>query len=119
MDNVELGKSKVMVSPLGTGTWAWGDGFYWGYGSNYGENDLHQAFDETLKDGIDFFDTAEIYGMGKSEKFIGEFLRGSSQRDSVRIATKFFPMPWRFTRGQVVGALRASLKRLGLETVDL
>jgi aryl-alcohol dehydrogenase-like predicted oxidoreductase len=116
---IELGKSGVKVSPLGIGTWAWGDGLYWGYGSNYGENDLHQAFDETLQDGIDFFDTAEIYGIGKSERFIAEFKRHSHLGESVRVATKFFPLPWRITRGQVVRALRGSLRRLEMETVDL
>lgn len=123
-DAIELGKSGVRVSPLGTGTWSWGDDFYWGYGSGYGENDVHQAFDESLRAGIDFFDTAEMYGFGKSEKFIGEFLRAArasnpSIADDLHIATKYAPLPWRLTRGQVVRALRASLKRLGLATVDL
>lgn len=119
MDQVELGKSGVMVSRLGIGTWAWGDGLYWGYGNGYGETDLHQAFDETLRDGIDFFDTAEVYGFGKSEKFIGAFQRASALGSTAHVATKFFPLPWRLTRGQVVSALRGSLKRLGMETVDL
>lgn len=118
-DSIELGKSGVKVSRLGIGTWAWGDGLYWGYGSNYGEQDLQQAFDETLNDGINFFDTAEIYGLGKSEKFIGQFRAASPSGKTARIATKFFPMPWRLTHGQVVGALRGSLKRLGMDTVDL
>lgn len=119
MDKIELGTSGVRVSPLGIGTWSWGDGLYWGYGQGYGENDLHQAFDETLSDGIDFFDTAEIYGLGKSEQFIAEFKRNSPVRDQVRVATKFFPLPWRITRGQVLNALRGSLRRLEMETVDL
>lgn len=118
-NKIELGKSGVMVSPMGTGTWAWGDGLYWGYGKGYGENDLHQAFDETLRDGIDFFDTAEIYGFGKSEKFIGEFMRASPRRASVHIATKFFPVPYRVTGWFLLNALRGSLKRLGVQTVDL
>lgn len=117
--NIELGKSGVMVSRLGIGTWAWGDGLYWGYGKGYGEGDLHQAFDETLRDGINFFDTAEVYGFGKSEQFIGTFKDASPLGETARIATKFFPLPWRLTRGQVVSALRASLKRLRMETVDL
>lgn len=116
---VELGKSGIMVSPMGTGTWAWGDGLYWGYGRGYGENDLRHAFDETLRDGIDFLDTAEIYGFGKSEKFIGEFKRASPLAERVRIATKFFPIPYRVTKWFLLNALRGSLKRLGVETVDL
>ncbi len=116
---IELGKSGVMVSPLGIGTWAWGDGLYWGYGKGYGENDLQQAFDETMRNGIDFFDTAEIYGFGKSEKFIAEFKRASPLRENVRVATKFFPLPYRLTRGFLLNALRGSLKRLEMQTVDL
>lgn len=123
-DSIELGKSGVRVSALGTGTWSWGDDLYWGYGSGYGENDVHQAFDESLRAGIDFFDTAEAYGFGKSEKLIGEFLRAArasnpSIADELHIATKYAVWPWRLTRGQVVSALRAGLKRLGLARVDL
>lgn len=118
-EKMELGKSGVQVSTLGIGTWAWGDGLYWGYGGSYGEADLKQAFDETLADGIDFFDTAEVYGFGKSEKFIGTFRKASPLGQTARIATKFFPVPWRLTSGQVVSALRGSLKRLQIETVDL
>ncbi len=119
MEQIELGKSDVVVSPLGIGTWAWGDGLYWGYGRGYGENDLQQAFEETLRDGINFFDTAEVYGMGKSEKFLGEFIRESPFGENARIATKCFPLPYRVSNKFLLRALRGSLKRLGLETVDL
>lgn len=119
VNKIELGKSGIHVAPLGTGTWAWGDNLVWGYGKGYGETDLQQAFDETLRAGVEFFDTAEVYGFGKSEKFIGEFLRASPFAAHARIATKFFPLPWRLTRGAVVSALRASLKRLGVSAVDL
>lgn len=119
MNEIELGSTGIRVSLMGTGTWAWGDGLYWGYGKGYGEQDLQLAFDETLKDGIDFFDTAEIYGFGKSEQFIGEFRRASPLGEQAHIATKFFPLPWRLTAGQVVSALRGSLKRLGVPIVDL
>lgn len=125
MKQIELGSSGVKVSSLGIGTWAWGDNLYWGYGKGYGENDLQLAFDETLRAGIDFFDTAEIYGFGKSEKFIGEFLRiaaqrdGASIRDNVHIATKFACLPYRVTKSSLLRALRGSLKRLGVSQVDL
>lgn len=117
MEKIALGASGVLVAPLGTGTWAWGDGMYWGYGSGYGESDIHAAFDASVRAGIDFFDTAEIYGFGKSEKFIGRFARADAA--AIQVATKFFPLPWRLTRRQCVAALRGSLKRLGAERVDL
>lgn len=116
---VELGKSGVKVSPFGTGTWSWGDNLYWGYGSGYGESDIHDAFNASLRVGIDFFDTAEIYGFGNSEKFIARFLKAQPSKTEIQVATKFFPGPWRITRAQLLGALRGSLKRLEMERVDL
>ena len=118
-NNVELGKSGVRVAPLGTGTWSWGDGIYWGYGKGYGEAEIRDAFDASMNAGINFFDTAEIYGFGKSEKFIAQFSRALPNKASVQIATKFFPIPWRFTRGQLLRALRGSLKRLQTDCIDL
>ncbi len=124
MQQIELGKSGVMVSPLGIGTWAWGDSLYWGFGRGYGARDLEQAFEETLRAGINFFDTAEIYSLGKAETFLGEFMHATRARNpalenEVHIATKFFPLPYRVTKGFLLRALRGSLKRLGLQTVDL
>jgi aryl-alcohol dehydrogenase-like predicted oxidoreductase len=115
---VELGKSGVMVAPLGTGTWSWGDRLYWGFGKEYGEAEIHAAFEASLRAGIDFFDTAEVYGFGKSEKFIAKFSRRHAD-SQIQIATKFFPLPWRLTPGQIVRALRGSLARLEMTRVDL
>lgn len=117
LQKIKLGATDVMVAPLGTGTWSWGDGIFWGFGKGYGEQDIHDAFHASVRAGIDFFDTAEVYGFGKSEKFIGQFAVADSAR--IQVATKFFPTPWRVTRGQIVHALRGSLKRLGMPRVDL
>jgi len=57
-----------MISSMGIGTWAWGDQWYWGYGQNYSENDVQEAFQVSLSAGINFFDTAEAYGRGESEQ---------------------------------------------------
>lgn len=102
---------------IGTGTWAWGDKLVWGFGSGYSDDDVREAFNASMSAGINFFDTAELYGFGKSEKLVGQFIREGGQKAFV--ATKFFPLPWRFTRGQVVAALRGSLRRLGMSQVDL
>ncbi|WP_038048091.1 aldo/keto reductase [Thermus caliditerrae] len=102
---------------MGLGTWAWGDRLFWSYGQGYGEEDLRQAFRESLDAGIALFDTAEFYGFGLSERLIGRFLAETGARPY--LVTKFFPYPWRLSRKSLLFALRGSLKRLGVEAVDL
>lgn len=114
---VSLGKTDVYVKPLGTGAWQWGDRAMWGFGQDYGTADIRAAFDASLAAGIDFFDTAEIYGFGLSERYLGQFLSASTQR--AVIATKFFPVPWRWRQSSVAEALGRSLARLQLDHVDL
>ncbi|HEX9114895.1 MAG TPA: aldo/keto reductase [Anaerolineae bacterium] len=115
-ETVELGRTGLYVSPLGLGTWAWGDRMTWGYGAGYGADDLKAAFRASLAAGINFFDTAEIYGRGQSETFLGQFIQGMPRR-LVTVATKF--MPYRPLRSSLEAALRASLDRLQLSQVDL
>jgi aryl-alcohol dehydrogenase-like predicted oxidoreductase len=114
---ITLGKTDVQIPAMGMGTWAWGGRSYWGFGQDYDEKDVKGAFDECLVNGINFFDTAEIYGGGKSELLVGKFIKTTDQ--PVVIATKFMPFPWRLWRGRLTAALRGSLDRLGLEHVDL
>jgi aryl-alcohol dehydrogenase-like predicted oxidoreductase len=103
---------------MGLGTWAWGDSSVWGYGKGYGAQDLRQSYLAAVESGIRFFDTAEVYGDGKSESFLGEFLK-ISPGEKMIVATKFAPMPWRVSTSQLLKALKASLQRLGLSSVDL
>lgn len=120
--DVEIGKSGIKVTPLGLGAWAWGDKIFWGFGSGYAEADVRGAFLSSVEAGIHFIDTAEVYGNGVSERLTGQFIReypAEADRQPYVIATKFFPLPWRWTPKAVVNALRASLRRLGLESVDL
>lgn len=102
---------------LGIGTWAWGDKSVWGYGKGYTDSDIKQAFDTSISSGISFFDTAEVYGFGKSEKFIGRFKKVIQQ--PVFIATKFMPTPWRLRQGDLISALKNSLLRLDVSSLDL
>jgi aryl-alcohol dehydrogenase-like predicted oxidoreductase len=102
---------------MGLGAWQWGDRIMWQYGRGYDDQDVHAAFQSSLEQGIRFVDTAEIYGSGRSERLLGQFLKGLEQ--PILIATKFFPFPWRFTGGTIVSALKHSLLRLQVETVDL
>ena len=102
---------------LGIGTWSWGDRLFWGYGSDYGEAEVAQAFEAAVANGATFLDTAEVYGLGESERLIGRFLNRTTQ--PVQIATKYFPLPWRFNAQAVANALNDSLKRLQVEQVAL
>ncbi len=119
MERIRLGKSDVYVSPLGLGTWAWGDTSVWDYGESYDDEDLMQSYNASLESGINFIDTAEAYAEGKSESIIGRFVSETSTRKQVIIATKFVPSRLRILRSQLVAALRRSLRRLGLSHVDL
>ncbi len=116
-DLIPLGKTELRISPIGVGAWAWGDRLFWGFGRGYQENDVHSAFQVSLEAGINWFDTAEVYGQGQSERILGRFLAESGA--PLLIATKFFPFPWRLSKGSLLRALRGSLRRLGRAQVDL
>ncbi len=120
---VELGRSGLKVSPVGAGTWQWGGRFYWGYGRSYTDADLAEAFAACLAGGINWFDTAELYGRCLSERILGGLVNGDDAGGNASskplVATKFFPYPWRFHRSSFRRALRASLNRLDIDSIDL
>ncbi|MEO0375804.1 MAG: aldo/keto reductase [Cyanobacteria bacterium P01_A01_bin.17] len=110
-----LGKSGPEVTAIGIGTWSWGDRVFWGYGNQYDAADVETAFHAAVEAGITLFDTAEVYGLGESERLLGRF----SQSHSVQIATKYGPLPWRLTGQSVTDALQDSLKRLQASRIAL
>jgi aryl-alcohol dehydrogenase-like predicted oxidoreductase len=112
-----LGKTGPTVPPLGIGTWAWGDKLFWGYGDQYGPTEVEAAFRTAVEQGITFFDTAEVYGLGESERLLGEFMKTVSV--PVQVATKYGPLPWRFSAEAVKDALTNSLKRLQVDQIAL
>lgn len=107
----------MVVAPLGVGTMAWSKSPRWGYGNSLDTDDVREAFRVSLEAGLTFFDTAEIYGRGQSERILGSLLNGISQ--PYFVASKYAPMPWRFTTSAIKRALDNSLKRLNLERIDL
>lgn len=115
--NQRLGKDIFENHLMGIGAWAWGDRFVWGYGKGYSLADLREVFEISIRSGITFFDTAEVYGQGESENILGQFLETAQQK--VFIATKFMPFPWRLSRQALINALKGSLRRLRLQQVDL
>jgi aryl-alcohol dehydrogenase-like predicted oxidoreductase len=119
MDQRHLGRTGPAVSAIGLGCWS--------MSGTYGVSDdaeALRAFDRALGLGITFIDTADTYGHGHNEEFVGRALRG--RRDRVVLATKFGrTFGTAGSRGvdgrpeYVRSACDASLKRLGVETIDL
>src|SRR5260221_871311 len=86
-----LGRSGIQVSAIGMGCWAIGGPFWrgetpFGWGE-VDDNDSTQAIHRALDLGISFFDTADVYGAGHSERVLGKALAG--RRGCVVVATKF------------------------------
>ncbi len=116
VDLVQLGKTNLRVTPVGLGAWQWGDTMMWNYGKGYGEAEIRGAYEAAGAAGINFFDTAELYGRGRSERYLGQFI---DRAHPPVIATKYAPLPWRLSKVKLLDALKASLERLGLQQVDL
>jgi aryl-alcohol dehydrogenase-like predicted oxidoreductase len=106
--------SNDLVGDLGIGAWSWGNDFFWG---NSISQDIEGTFASSLKGNVSFFDTAEIYASGRSEKYLGEFTVFLQQKPF--IATKFFPFPWRIRDSSLIDAARHSMKRLKIDVIDL
>ncbi|BDA47314.1 Uncharacterized oxidoreductase At1g06690, chloroplastic [Coccomyxa sp. Obi] len=130
-NTVQLGNSDLQVSRLGLGSLQWGD-TQQGFNSRFNEDQLKEVFNTAVDGGINFFDTAEIYGYqsmkdgSSSEQILGRLAKPRDQR--LVLGTKFFTVPWtnvligggfRLGRQAIIRALKASLERLGLEKVDL
>jgi len=107
---VALGSTDVRVSPIGVGTNSWG-------AHRAADPEKLTTFDVLLSAGVTFFDTAEIYTFGASERTIGHCIRASGRAPVV--LTKFSPMPWRLGKPALTAALKRSLDRLGLRKVDV
>jgi aryl-alcohol dehydrogenase-like predicted oxidoreductase len=104
----------VRVSAIGLGTWQFGSRD-WGYGDDYAENEAGRIVERALDLGVNLVDTAEVYGRGASERIVGRAI--ASRRADVFLATKVFPV---FPIASVVESRgRASVKRLGVDQVDL
>lgn len=120
---VSLAGYAQPFAPLGVGTWAWGDSDVWGmgsYDSSLTEATIAQAWEASIDAGVTFFDTAEMYGSGESERIIGRLLAATGDTSGLTIATKWFPAPWKLNAiSSMRAAAQASLDRLGVERLDL
>lgn len=121
MKKRKLGQQGLKVSALGLGCM----GMSWAYG-HADEAEAIRVLHRALELGINFWDTAEIYGPFRNEELLGRALKGKP-RDKVVIATKF---AWKFgpngeqialdsSPGHIQGTIEGSLKRLGTDYIDL
>ncbi|EPS66561.1 hypothetical protein M569_08216, partial [Genlisea aurea] len=124
-NKVKLGGSESKVTKLGIGAWSWGDTTYWN-DFQWDDRKLKAAkgaFDASIDSGITFFDTAEVYGSRPSSSFLSRFIKERKQTSGddfeAAVATKYAALPWRLGRQSVVSALRDSLDRLSLSSVEL
>ncbi len=121
----KLGNSNIRVTTLALGTWAFGGDRWWGK-----QNDLdsQKTLYRAIELGINFIDTAPIYGNGHSETVVGEALKKEGLRDKVVLATKA-GLRWRgsnpeesfhnLKRESILREAEDSLKRLKTEVIDL
>ncbi|KAL1930696.1 hypothetical protein VTP01DRAFT_10858 [Rhizomucor pusillus] len=111
----------IKVPPIAIGCWQWGDTRVWNWKPE-AEEQAKEAFDLAFELGIPFYDTAELYGKGESEREIGRFREKytDEQKSQQIIATKYFPCEERTQFPDVLlSALRDSLARLGVQKTDL
>ena len=113
-----LGRTGFEASEVGLGCWQLG-GLCWG---DMDEDQALQLLQTAVDHGVNFFDTADVYGQGRSEQIIGQFLKQC--RQDVFVATKIgrFPEPgWpdNFSKASMEQHVDACIKRLGVDALDL
>ncbi|WP_343664118.1 aldo/keto reductase [Chryseobacterium mucoviscidosis] len=105
---------------IALGTWSWGAGFAGSdqvFGNHLTTGELKPVFDAAVKSGLNLWDTALVYGMGSSEKVVGEFIK-DYPREDLLISTKFTPQFAKESANPVEEMLHQSFENLGTEYVD-
>jgi aryl-alcohol dehydrogenase-like predicted oxidoreductase len=118
MEYRKLGRTGLRVSPLCLGTM--------NFGSHTSEADSIEIMDRALGEGVNFFDTANVYNDGETESIVGRwFAQGGGRRDKVVLATKVYdgehgwPNTSRLSARHIREACEASLRRLQTDHIDL
>lgn len=122
MEYYTLGSTGLKVSRLALGTMTFGDD--WGWGADDAAS--RQIFDAYAEAGGNFFDTADLYTNGNSERMLGQYIKDTGLRDKAVIATKFSynaepgnPNAGGNGRKNIMRAVEGSLQRLGTDYIDL
>lgn len=116
MERRKLGKTGYEVSEIGLGTWQLGESF-----GQLSDETANEILKTARSAEVNFWDTADVYGGGQSERRIGEF----RDKKGVFVATKLgrngeiFPSKTGYNKKNIKESLAGSLKRLGVETLDL
>src|ERR1051325_2193013 len=123
MKYARLGKSELQVSQLCLGMMSYGSSKWRPWVLD--EEEARPFVKHALETGINFFDTADMYSLGRSEEVLGNAIRDFGKRENVIIATKvFFPMSddpgdRGLSRKHILESIDRSLRRLGTSYVDL
>jgi aryl-alcohol dehydrogenase-like predicted oxidoreductase len=124
MQTRQLGNSDLQITPLGIGAWAMG-GAGWAFAwSGQDDNESIAAIHAALDAGMNWIDTAAVYGLGHSEEVVAKALAGRSQRPYVftkcaRIWDENRQIGTRLKADSVRRECEASLRRLNIDTIDL
>ena len=109
------------MAKIALGTWAWGAGAFGGdtvFGSNTDARNLKPVFDAAMKAGLSLWDTATVYGMGESERILGQLAKDYNRAD-VQISTKFTPQIAEVFENSVEKMADASIERMGCNYIDI
>ena len=118
-----LGRTGLFVSELCFGAMTFGGRGFWSVVGKLGEEEADRLVFRALDEGVNFFDTADVYSEGESERLLGKALGG--QRKHIVLATKVRgragpgPNDVGLSRGHIMASIDASLQRLGTDYIDL
>src|SRR4051794_34808173 len=125
MEYTKLGNTGMDVSRICLGCMGFGDAIRWIHKWVLNEEDSRPIIKHALDIGINFFDTANVYSIGRSEEILGRALKDFANRDEVVIATKVHgkmhdgPNGSGLSRKAILSEIDKSLERLGTDYVDL
>ena len=125
MEYTCLGSTGMKVSRICLGCMGFGDAEHWTHKWVLNEEASRPIIQKALEMGINFFDTANVYSIGKSEEILGRALKDFARREEVVIASKVRgkmregPNGEGLSRKAILSEIEASLKRLGTDYVDL
>jgi aryl-alcohol dehydrogenase-like predicted oxidoreductase len=124
MELQQLGASDLAITPIGLGTWAIGGGNWESGWGSQDDDDSIATIHRALDMGVNWIDTAAVYGLGRSEEVVGRALQGVSQRPYIFTKCSLIWDEQRKVSGSLKKAsvkheAEASLRRLQVERIDL